>query len=262
MSGEFIGNIKDPETICGICGEREGSIKIKDCVVCDRCMPKDMMDRHSSLKKDWIISYRKNNPGWSSLYDHVNDYTECDTCGTPYASDESFAFIGNNGTILADELNREILAAERIDMVVSFIKSSGLDLLFGSLKKFTKDRRLRIITTTYLGATEADAIYRASCLPNTEIKIEYAGGGSRLHAKSFLFRRSDGGSVAYVGSANISRAALTEGEEWVVRLTEKDVPNVIRDLTNGFEKLWISNTFNTFTENDLRKLSERLNRGG
>jgi HKD family nuclease len=258
MGGEFIGNIKDPDLMCVICEEQEGSIRIKDGMVCDRCMPNELMDRHSNVMRHHIDSYRRRNPGWLSFHDHINGKR----AGASDISDDRSAFIGNKGILLADELNRDILNADRIDIVVSFIRSSGLDLLMRSLKKFTKDRCLRIITTTYLGATEADAVYRASLLPNTEIRIEYVADESRLHAKAFIFHRSDGKSAAYVGSANISKAALTEGEEWVVRLTEKDVPDVMEDLKDGFERLWASGTFRPFTGKDMNKLNESLNRRG
>ena len=73
---------------------------------------------------------------------------------------------------MESELNREILCADEICWVVSFIKTSGVNLLWDSLKKFSAEgKRLRIITTTYTGATDYDAIARLATLPNTEIKI-------------------------------------------------------------------------------------------
>ena len=75
---------------------------------------------------------------------------------------------------MVHELTKEIASSDRIDFLISFIRFSGLQLLLPALRLFTaRGGHLRIVTTTYMGATDPKAIEVLASLPHTEVRISY-----------------------------------------------------------------------------------------
>jgi hypothetical protein len=123
-------------------------------------------------------------------------------------------------SLLAD-LRAELDSADEVDILVSFIKWSGVRKLMDRFEAGgvtgaagVPRRRVRILTTTYMGATEARAVLALARLPGVTVKISYDTRRTRLHAKAWLFHRATGFGTAFVGSANISNVALIGGLEW------------------------------------------------
>ena len=148
---------------------------------------------------------------------------------------------------LVHELGREMQSADSVDLLVSFIKWSGLRLLMPAFEEITgRGGRVRIITTSYMGASDAEAVEWLARLPNVAIRVSYDTERTRLHAKAYHFRRNSGFSSAYIGSANMSHAAMTSGLEWNLKVTAQDMPHVLDKFLAEFETYWNSHEFVSF----------------
>lgn len=163
-----------------------------------------------------------------------------------------------NDLSLVSELKKEILSSDRILILVSFIKWSGVRLLLDELKEFTsrKNSTLRVVTSTYMQATDSKAVEKLSQLKNTEIRISYDEKTTRMHAKAFLFIRDNGYTTGYIGSSNLSNPALTSGLEWNIKVTQKDNPHIIQKFEAAFETYWESLDFEEYDSTKFKKALE------
>lgn len=176
----------------------------------------------------------------------------------------SSLFTGGNDISMDDEIRRDIQTADNIDLIVSFIKFEGLRLLIEDLREFVskENTRLRVMTTTYMGATDPKAIrmlYELRKLGDVEIRASFNTKQERLHAKSYIFSRNSNFDTAYIGSSNMSRSALTKGLEWNIRVTSVENPHIINKTKATFENYWNSDDFESIdTEEQLNKFEEAI----
>jgi HKD family nuclease len=148
---------------------------------------------------------------------------------------------------LGHELLEEMRSADGVDILVSFIKWSGLRLLLPAFEDL-RDRQVpvRLITTSYMGASDAPAVEWLASLPNVEVRVSYDTERTRLHAKAYHFKRKSGFSTAYIGSANMSHAAITSGLEWNLKVTAQDMAHILEKFSVEFETYWNSHEFLPF----------------
>jgi superfamily II DNA or RNA helicase/HKD family nuclease len=159
---------------------------------------------------------------------------------------------GKGSPALLNELRRESAAADGIDILVSFITMTGIRRLFDVLSRVTADgsTTVRVLTTTYTGATELSALEALAMLRNCTVRISLDGRRTRLHAKSWLFRRQSGFGSAYVGSANFTGAALMGGLEWTVKFTQRGQHELFDRACAEFDSLWADSEFTAFDPGD------------
>ncbi|MFN3197641.1 MAG: DUF3427 domain-containing protein [Bradymonadia bacterium] len=164
------------------------------------------------------------------------------------------------------EIAREIESADRVDILVSFVKWSGFVEIRDALRAFSERHDgqppLRVLTTTYMGATDYEALDALVAL-GADVRVSYDARRTRLHAKAWLFHRESGFSTGLVGSSNLSHAALRDGCEWNVRLSSTDNAAILRKFEATFAQYWDEGTFEPY-QRDLfiqvikaRRSSER-----
>jgi superfamily II DNA or RNA helicase len=137
----------------------------------------------------------------------------------------------------------EIDSADRIDVVMAFIRRSGIAPLVDALRRHCEaGRELRVLTTTYTNSTEGNALDILQRL-GADVRVSYDTTGTRLHAKSWLFHRESGFSTAYIGSSNLTHSALVTGLEWNVRISGARNPDVIHKVAAVFDSYWNNGDF-------------------
>ncbi len=155
------------------------------------------------------------------------------------------------------ELIAEVPSAHSIDVLVAFVRLSGIAPMLTALRRHLENGgRVRVLTTTYTNSTQAEAL-EALTDAGADLRVSYDQTTTRLHAKAWIFNRARGQSTAYVGSSNLTHSAMVPGLEWNVRLSSARNPDVIAKMAAVFETYWASGDFEPF---DLDQFRERTAR--
>jgi HKD family nuclease len=136
-----------------------------------------------------------------------------------------------------DQLRSEIESADEIDVVMAFIRRSGIAPLLDALRRHCADGQpLRVLTTTYTGSTDGRALDQLAEL-GADVRVSYDLSTTRLHAKAWVFHRHSGFSTAYVGSSNLTHSAQVTGLEWNVRALGRPQPRRARQVRRHLRQL-------------------------
>ncbi|NYH93252.1 superfamily II DNA or RNA helicase/HKD family nuclease [Actinopolymorpha rutila] len=183
-----------------------------------------------------------------------------DTRPTTPLSDAALLTNSPGEPSLGSELRSEIDTADGVDLLCAFVKWHGLRVLESQLA-LLRERGvpLRVITTAYMGATDRPALDRLVRHFGATVKVQYDIKRTRLHAKAWLFRRRTGFDTAYVGSSNLSHAALLDGVEWNVRLSQVATPSLMAKFAATFDTYWNDATFEDYDpDRDRDRLDDAL----
>jgi len=124
----------------------------------------------------------------------------------------------NNINPLYNELKNDFKDAKSIKILVSFLRESGAKLIVPLFKAVPDGCKITIVTGRYLNITEPSALYyiKKELSNNVELKF-YNKNVISFHPKVYIIEKENE-EVIYIGSSNISKAALLNGIEWNYRL--------------------------------------------
>ncbi len=158
------------------------------------------------------------------------------------------------------QLQGEIYSADSIDLVMAFIRKTGISPLVEALRSHCQEGRpLRVLTTTYTGSTEQAALDLLVDL-GAKVKISYDLSSTRLHAKAWLFHRPGGYSTAFIGSSNLTYSAQVTGLEWNIRASSARNPDVIDKSSAVFDSYWLSPDFIGYDAEEFEREALRAGR--
>lgn len=166
---------------------------------------------------------------------------------------------GRQDLSIGPELKKEIESADRVDLLCSFLKWSGLRLVQAELEALCKRGVLRVLTTAYMSATERRALDELVRM-GAQLKVSYDTQRTRLHAKAWLFYRASGFSTAAIGSSNLSHAAMLDGVEWNVRVSQVDNAPILEKFHVTFEQYWDDPVFQPYDPEQFQEAIQRAKR--
>src|SRR3954463_563584 len=109
-----------------------------------------------------------------------------------------------------------------------------------------------------MSATEPKALEELA-KAGAEVRVDYEADRTKLHAKAWVIHRPGGLTTAFLGSSNISYAALHQGMEWNVRLSEMTNASLVERMRATFETYWVNEAFEPFdAERDGERLRQAL----
>lgn len=239
--------------ICSICKENIAVVQISDSMVCEDCMPAEYTDNPLNISSRKIRFMLHDDPEYERS--SGKEINKIHKVPDPFLS----RLLAHDWEYsLSDEINTQLQTAERVDIAVSFIYTSGLSLIYDSLRKVSETSPIRVITTAYTGSSEPEALHDLAMMSNCSLKMELNVGSRRLHMKNYIFHRSGGYSTALVGSANLSRVGLTTGAECVIRISEADLPDIFSDVKADFDKIWMNPAYRPISQKNRPEIEDAL----
>lgn len=158
-------------------------------------------------------------------------------------------FVSNDrskGTKVLADIERELASCDEFVFSVAFVTQSGIQPLKQIFREL-EDRDIpgRILTTDYLAFSEPAALAWLSARSNIEVRMFTTGevGGQKsegFHTKGYLFRHADGTHSVYVGSSNLTAAALIVNREWNTKFTSTEDGELFNSISDELEHLWSS----------------------
>ncbi|MGL5415788.1 MAG: DEAD/DEAH box helicase family protein [Clostridium sp.] len=165
--------------------------------------------------------------------------------------------IGGDKDFLINRLEEAFNKAIRIDIIVAFLRETGVRLLKKDLEIARKNNaRIRILTGNYLGITEPSALYLTRDILGSDCDMRFYKDSKRsFHPKAYIFHYGDGSGDIFIGSSNISLSALKHGIEWNYRIRKEREEKDFNYFCSAFEELFLNQSI-ILNDEELKKYSK------
>ena len=172
---------------------------------------------------------------------------------------ETLALTGNNDDLLS-EIKYNIASSDRIDIIVSFLMESGVNLIIDELKEAVeRGAKLRILTGNYLNITEPSALYLLKQHLGTKVDLRFFNNPNlSFHPKSYIFHKQDIDEI-FIGSSNLSKTALTLGIEWNYKFSNQTDSKASSKFIQNFNDLFENHSL-VITDEVLKEYSKTYKR--
>lgn len=173
------------------------------------------------------------------------------------------AITNQNNESLETVLKTKLATSKEVIFCVSFIRDSGVKLLYDYLKfALNKNAKITILTSTYMNVTEPIALYRLRSLQNGNFKLAIFDSEkvkTSFHIKGYYFKFMDKKEQMIIGSSNISKSALSDGIEWNVLFDNTETisdflhhyNNLVKNYSFELSDEWLQNYFNNYIPNKI-----------
>lgn len=176
---------------------------------------------------------------------------------------------GHPNSPLWNELSWRLAGAKFVDVLVSFVQLSGLDVIEDRLfEAIRNDGRVRILVSDYLYISDAKALWRlrgwadlafeefnesrlqAKLIETSKLPSSPAS----FHPKAWQISDDRSGLIV-IGSSNLSRPALQTGVEWNLLSDRQAAPEAHEKVRLEFSSLW--DVASELSSDLLRKYAEK-----
>lgn len=154
-----------------------------------------------------------------------------------------------SGNHLYNKLKDCFKKAESIDIIVSFLMTSGVKLIINDLKDaIDRGVNIRILSGNYLNITQPEALYMLRAELGNKVNLRFYNNKNRsFHPKSYIFHYGNDSDI-FIGSSNISRGALTSSIEWNYRFNKNNNKEDFNFFMDEFNNLYSNHSIEVTDE--------------
>jgi len=155
--------------------------------------------------------------------------------------------------------------ADDIAIATAFIRMTGVRLIQTALEDaLERGARVRILTGDYLGVTDPQALRYLMLLleQGADVKVFESQGKTSFHMKAYLFTLGEAGSssegCAFIGSSNLSHAALVSGLEWNLKVDQAEDQDRFSRILTEYETLYAKPSCKTLSHQWIDDYIKRI----